>query len=317
MLRQLGSGERGTRTRGWLDLSPAFEGPARLPAVLVRGTRSGPKVAVLAAQHGDEGYGVLATIKLAADLDVDDVSGDVLLLPCVNRAAYVDGHHHSPFDHQDMNRIHPGSPTGTMTEQVSAALFDRVFSQMDFVVDVHGGSTELGNIPYARFTDVVGKPSARAVAEGLGIRYLSSPTDRKIKGMLSLALMEIGVPSISIETGSAMTHPSDAAEEMAGHVRNSLRLIGALSGATPPRAPVAYTRLVGVRSSVSGAYEPLCRLGDVVTAGALLGRVYDFHGQVTQQAVAAEDGVVGVLKTSVRVHPGESLVWLYAEAPAA
>lgn len=282
---------------------------------MIRGRQEGPRVTVLAAQHGDEGYGVLATIKLAATLDPGQVSGDVLLLPCVNRAAYVDGHHHSPFDHQDMNRVHPGQAGGTMTEQVSAALFAGVFPSMDLVIDVHGGSTELGNIRYARFTDVPGKPSARAIAEGLGIEYLSSPTDRKIKGMLSLSLLEIGIPSISIETGSALTHPRAGADEMAEHVRNALRLAGALSGQTPKKVTPRYTKLVGVRSKASGAYEPLVTLGDIVRAGALLGRVYDFVGNVTQEAIAEEDGIVGVLKTSVRVHPGESLVWLYADTP--
>lgn len=300
----------GESWRGWLEVSPSLVGAYRLPLIVMRGTRPGPRISIIAGQHGDEGFGILGVLDLVEDLRPDDLKGELRIVACANIAAYVDGHHHSPFDHQDMNRVHPGNGRGTMTEQISAALFEHLVPGCDVFLDVHGGSVELGNIPYVRYTDVPGRRSVRPIAEGIGIRRLASPTDRKIPGMLSLALLEAGVPGLSIEVGSAFDHPRAGAHEMALYVRRILALAGALDGTDPIPTDVEYSRLAGCRAEVSGAYEPLVTLGETVSAGQLLGRVRDLIGNVIQEARAPEAGVVGVLKTSVRVHPGESLVWV-------
>ena len=296
--------------RSWIELSPSLVGDSRLPLVSIRGTRPGPRISIIAAQHGDEGFGVLGVLDLLEGLSPSELKGVVHAVPCANLAAYVDGHHHSPFDHQDMNRVHPGNVAGTMTEQVSAAIFALMVPGCDLFIDVHGGSVELGNIPYVRYHDVPSRPSVRPIAEGLGIADLASPADRKIPGMLSLALLEVGVPGLSIEVGSAFVHPRAGGLEMARYLRRMLGVAGAMDGVEPLKGKVAYSRLAGCRSQVSGAYEPLVDLGDTVTKGQMLGRVRDLVGNVIQEAHAPDDGVVGVMKTSVRVHPGESLVWV-------
>ena len=306
----------GEMRRGWIDVGSSLVGQRRLPLVGVRGVDAGPRVVMIAAQHGDEGFGILGVLDLLETLDPGRLHGELWAVPCSNEAAFVDGHHHSPFDHQDMNRVHPGNSVGTATEQVSAKIFERLVPGCDLFIDVHGGSVELGNIPYVRYTDVPNKPSVRRIAEGIGIRDLASPDDRKIKGMLSLALLEAGVPSLSIEVGSAFVHPMHGGREMATYLTRMLQLAGALDGAGPIRTEVVYSRLAGCRSEVSGVYEPLVDLGVAVSKGELLGRVRDFVGAVIQEAHAPEAGVVGVLKTSVRVHPGESLVWVLAPVPA-
>lgn len=298
--------------RSWIDLSPSLVGAFRLPMVRIRGKRPGPRISMIAAQHGDEGFGILGVLDLLEQLDPEELKGELSCVPCANLAAYVDGHHHSPFDHQDMNRVHPGNAAGTMTEQISAAIFEMLVPECDLFIDVHGGSVELGNIPYLRYTDVTGKPSVRPIAEGIGIRDLASPNDRKIPGMLSLALLEAGVPGLSIEVGSAFVHPHAGGLEMAEYLRRMLGLAGALDGVRPERGERVYSRLAGCRSRVSGAYEPLVDLGDRVEKDQLLGRVRDLIGNTIQEARAPETGVIGVMKTSVRVHPGESLVWVLA-----
>jgi predicted deacylase len=274
---------------------------------------------ILGGQHGDEGFGVLAVARIGTAVDPATLSGTVIAIPIANAAAFESGRHHSPLDMQDMNRVHPGNPRGTTTEQVSAKLFESVFPGADLVLDLHGGSPELGNIPFVRWTAVAGAIPVRSIAESLGIRHLASPTDRKIPGMLSLALEEIGVPSISIEVGSAFTPTAAAVSELSEHVRRILAHAGMLPLEESARASspgdTCYTRLAGFRATAPGLWSPLCALGEPVVEGQHLGDVYDASGTVVQRVVCAEPGDVGVLRTAVRVSAGESLVWVLVSDP--
>jgi predicted deacylase len=97
-----------------------------------------------------------------------------------------------------------------MTEQVSAALFAGVFPSMHLVIDVHGGSTESG-ISRTRVSLTLQVSHPRGLSRGPRHRIPFLACRSEDQGMLSLSLLEIGIPSISIETGSALTHPRSGA----------------------------------------------------------------------------------------------------------
>lgn len=300
----------------YVEFGTSWMGPYRLPVITISGAKPGPRLVVVAAQHADEVYGVLALLKCSRDIDPAQLAGEVVLVPCLNLFGYFNGKHDNPLDQQDMNKVHPGNGRGRLTEQASAALFERILPSADFLVDVHGGSAELGNIPFVRWTQ--GGEQARDVAERLGISFVEDPQDPNatFPGMMSKAALDVGIPSISIEAGSCLSYPRDTATELCGYIERVMRALDMLPGSKPERGRAVYARMVGTRSVMSGAFETLVSFGQEVKKGDLLGRVWDFAGEVPQEAIAPEDGVVGVMRTGVRVHPGESLVWLLTPVPA-
>lgn len=300
----------GTRRSGYLDFGASWNGPYRMPLIVLKGAKPGPRLVAVGAQHADEVYGVLALQKAAERIDARQLTGELLLVPCLNVFGYMNGKHDNPMDQQDMNMIHPGNPTGRLTHQASAALFQRILPGSDFLIDFHGGSVELGNIPFVRWTQ--GGPKARDVAERLGIDHIEDPTDPNatFPGMMSKAALELGVPSISIEAGSCLRYAREVADEMVTYLERALRAMEMLPGGPPPAAKVQYARMVGTRATMSGAFETFVSFGQQVKKGEVVGMVRDFAGDRTQQAISPADGVVGVMRTGVRVHPGESLVWL-------
>lgn len=300
----------GTRRAGWLEFGASWNGPYRLPLVVIKGAKPGPRLVAVGAQHADEVYGVLALLKAAERVDPAKVTGDLLMVPCLNTFGYLNGKHDNPMDQQDMNMVHPGNSSGRLTHQSSAVLYQRILPGADFLIDFHGGSVELGNIPFVRWTQ--GGPKAREIAEQLGIDHIEDPIDPNatFPGMMSKAALDIGVPSISIETGSCLRYPREVADEMVTYLERALRALAMLPGPANPKGTPRYARMVGTRSTMSGAFETFVSFGQEVKKGEVLGLVRDFTGQATQQAIAPADGVVGVMRTGVRVHPGESLVWL-------
>ncbi|HMQ33619.1 MAG TPA: succinylglutamate desuccinylase/aspartoacylase family protein [Chloroflexaceae bacterium] len=314
----LGPGELGPAERraAWISVGNAIDGPYRLPVISIRGAQPGPTVVIVAGQHGGEGYGVLSLLKLLDAIDPAALVGELRAVPCMNIDAFVSGTHTSPFDHQDMNRVHPGHPGGTRTEQIAHALFSELIQGADLVLDLHGGSPELGNIPLCRWMDGEERPSIRGIAEQLGILYIAAPSDRKIPGMLSVALRDVGIPSISIEVGSSLAYAGANADEMAGYARRVLAHMSMLPEEPLSPGQTVYVRMWGVRAQVGGVYEPMVALGQQVQRGQVLGLVRNLLGQIVQHVEAGEDGTVGVLRTGVRVSPGESLIWLLVPVPA-
>lgn len=305
---------RGAKHGGYLEFGGGLVGPYRLPLVVAVGKRLGRRLVIVAAQHADEVFGPLAVLRTIEELDTSGLSGEVIACACLNPHGFMNGRHDSPYDQQDMNKVHPGNPEGRATEQASAALYSRVLPGADFLIDVHGGSAELGNIPLARWT--AGGELARDVVEHLGVTYVEDPTDpaAMFVGMMSKAALDQGVPSISIEAGNALRPSRDNAIELSSYLVRAMRRLGMLAGDAPRTEPLVYTRMVGTRAKIAGVFESWVAFGQSVSRGEPIGRVHELTGGEGQRVVAPDDGVVGVMRTGVRVHPGESLVWLLARA---
>jgi len=82
-------------------------GAVRLPVTVLK-NGDGPTVTFIAGNHGDEYEGPLALLKLASELDIAEVSGRIILVPCLNAPAVAAASRLSPIVNLNMNRIFPG-----------------------------------------------------------------------------------------------------------------------------------------------------------------------------------------------------------------
>ena len=296
--------------RMWLAVGRSWLGPTPLPLVVVQGHKPGPRVVVIAAQHGDEGYAVVGTHRLAEEIDPDTLTGSVWLLPCLNVYGFTHGARVSPFDHHDMNRVHPGSEEGTVTEQISHALLEHILPGADLLIDLHGGSPENGDVAFARWSDVEGRESLEPLVRSLPVTFLLGAGSRDVPGMLSGATSAINVPQIAIEACNAYGRTTDNAGEMAGFVVAALRYLEMLPGPKPAPADLPVRATATHRATTGGAWESFVTFGEQVERGALLGVVRDLLGERVQSVTATASGSVAVMRTGTRVHPGETLCTL-------
>ena len=84
-------------------------GSIQIPITQVK-NGNGPCALLTGANHGDEYEGPLALVELATDLNVDDISGTVIIIPFMNHPAFLAGTRVSPIDDVNMNRAFPGQP---------------------------------------------------------------------------------------------------------------------------------------------------------------------------------------------------------------
>jgi predicted deacylase len=300
----------GESRRVWLGVGSSWVGSLRIPLFVAKGSRPGAKLVVVAGQHGDEIYSVLGAVQVINSVKAQELTGELWVLPCLNVLGFMAGSRNSPYDYQDMNRVHPGRDHGTFTEQIIGELYKQVLPGADLLLDVHGGSLEVGDIAFGRWVDVPGKPSVYSIVSRLGWDFLVTPPDTS-PGSFGSAATSIGVPHISLEACSCVKYPRENASAIASIVVDCMRCLGMLDGPVPQPKEFPRKRLLPQRSQTGGIFNALVSMGETVGSGQHLGDVMDLLGNVIQTVTAADAGIVTLLRTDARVHAGE---WLLALA---
>ncbi|WP_183260833.1 succinylglutamate desuccinylase/aspartoacylase family protein [Bradyrhizobium sp. CIR48] len=245
----------------------------------------GPRVLLMAGSHGDEWEGQIMLIKLIQSLQVQDIQGQLIILPGANAPAVEAGQRVSPFDDGNLNRSFPGDPNGTPTMMIAHFIETVLLPGCDLVCDFHSGGSSLEYLPS---TVIVAPKSATQLRESLDlIRIFGLPvgfaTDASTGGDRSLtgACDRLGsIPCLSTELGgggSASRHLLRAAEDGLARVLHYLGLLN-----IAPKEPHSYSTQLLYRirpndfvySPAKGLFEPLASLGENVTDGQAAGRVH-------------------------------------------
>ncbi|MDX1402444.1 MAG: succinylglutamate desuccinylase/aspartoacylase family protein, partial [Kiloniellales bacterium] len=107
----------------------------------------GPKVLLMAGNHGDEYEGQIMLSRLIAELETGDLSGQMIILPMANYPAANAGLRVSPIDGGNLNRSFPGDPLGSPTQQIAYFIEECLLTRVDYLFDLHSGGSSLLYLP--------------------------------------------------------------------------------------------------------------------------------------------------------------------------
>src|SRR3954447_16903375 len=146
----LGALQPGTTQRHMVKLpGTALAHDEPRPVVTVAGAKPGPLLFVNAGVHGGEYPAIESVIRLGNLLDPQTIAGTVVLMPVLNlpafrtRTPFV-----CPIDNVNPNRVFPGSPGGSYSEQMTHALINEFVIHADAYVDLHGGDIPEALVPF-------------------------------------------------------------------------------------------------------------------------------------------------------------------------
>jgi predicted deacylase len=189
---------------------------ATFPLIAIEGVRDGPTAVLTGGIHGDEYEGPASLMALADAIDPVSVSGRILIIPIANLAAFGAGTRTSPIDGQNLARIFPGDPGGTLSFRLAHALFEIVLGA-DLLIDCHSGGVRLEFAEVAGFYPPGGgiSPDAAAasleLAKAMGLARLWRLAARD--GVLTCEAARRGIAAIGGEIGGRgglRDHEADA-----------------------------------------------------------------------------------------------------------
>lgn len=254
-------------------------GSIMIPVTVIR-NGTGPTALITGANHGDEYEGPVAIQNMAHELEAAQVSGCVILVPYFNYPAFQAAKRTSPIDGGNLNRVFPGSPSGTVTEKI-ADYFERVLVPMaDFVLDYHSGGKTLDFVPFAAAHELDTKEQEKACMAAM--RAFNAPYSVQLLeidnvGMYDTAVENQGKVFVSTELSGGGGITAKTAGIAKKGLRNFLIHAGCIEGNLVEEPTINVTMPDGdcfVFSEQDGMLEPLVDLGGEVAKGDVLYRVW-------------------------------------------
>lgn len=282
-----------------------------MPAVLINGMKPGKTVLITAAVHGDEYPGIIAAIRAANDIDPAAVTGQILIIPCVNTGGFWAGSRYVPSDGANLNANYPGKSGGTAGEQIADFFVSDIFPQTDFIIDLHSGSAMEPLTPCLFFPDAAGdvvRQAAKAAAYVTDIPYLIASTAKA--GHYSYAASSLKIPGLLLERGHSGLCSERWVEAYYRDIRLLLRHLAVYpyDDNNPVCPKKVFHKTIYLSALHAGLWFPVITANQAVREGDLLGRMEDFFGNTIAEYRAQADGTVFYYRGGLAVKQDQELV---------
>ncbi|HEX8078102.1 MAG TPA: succinylglutamate desuccinylase/aspartoacylase family protein, partial [Chthoniobacterales bacterium] len=265
--------------------------------VTVTGAQPGPVLFINAGVHGGEYPAIEAVIRLTKTLDPAAIAGTVILMPVLNLPAFRT---RTPFvcpvDNVNPNRVFPGDPNGSYSEQMVHALINEFVAHADAYLDLHGGDIPEALVPFSICRDgneaVDMKSKELAIAFGLPYVLTVTRPVQAAKGSSSyVAGAERGVPSVLAEAGGVGQLQEDAVELLIAGVHRVMAYLKMTDESLPAvPLPAVFTSFEWLNAQHAGMFYPRVAAGDVVEKGQEVGTIRDLFGDELEVLVAPASG---------------------------
>ncbi len=350
-MKILGELKAGTTQRHLIKLpGAALAKDEPRPVISVCGAKPGPVLFVNAGVHGGEYPAIEAVIRLGKTLDPKEISGTVILMPCLNLPAFRT---RTPFvcpvDNVNPNRVFPGDASGSYSEQMTHALINQFVIHADAYIDLHGGDIPEALVPFVicrsrpdedeKDRDVAVRSKEIAMAFGLPYVLTISKPVQPSKGSSSYAgAAEKGIPAILAEAGGVGQMQDEAVEILVDGVVNvmsHLKMLGAgrmeqgdqksktargdvsttpsSELPAPGTEPQVLSKFEWLYTKHAGMWYPKVAAGDKVQKGEQIGRVGDLFGDTLEKIISPVNGVVLFLTINPSVQENGLLMGIGVE----
>ena len=266
--------------------------PVEINLTVVHGKLPGPTLLVTGCVHGDEINGPEIIRRLLKSSSIRRLRGTLIAVPIVNVPAFLNRSRYLP-DRRDLNRLFPGSATGSLGSRIARVVTDELIPRCDAVIDLHTGTVNRPNLPQIRVT------TEDQASFDLGLVFrapviLQAPLR---PNSFRAVCDELGKPIILFESGEALR--LDAPSIRHG-VQGVLAVMRHLELLPKRRGSLKATRKNTItshksyweRAPIGGLFTPLIALGKTVEINDSLGFVADPFGGPEIPILATRQGVI-------------------------
>lgn len=297
-----------------------------IPVTVIKNGQ-GKTVLFTGGVHGDEYEGPVALMKLARELNANDIRGRVIIIPGLNQPALLAGQRLSPVDSKDMNRVFPGDPRGTLSQVIAHYVRHAILPLCDAVVDLHSGGYSLNFLPYISMHYLEDPEQLQATLAAM--EAFQAPVSMIIQeiggqGLIDYEVENMGKIFLCAEmAGGGMLSPRALKIAQTG-VRNLLVHFEIIEGElvtregqglpAPRRMEIPGLDYYCI-APAAGIYESFFELGEWVEAGQSAGQIHfltELHREPVP-IIARRSGQVITLRAPGRTETGDCVAVLGRE----
>ncbi|UOA08080.1 succinylglutamate desuccinylase/aspartoacylase family protein [Methylobacter sp. S3L5C] len=291
-----------------LPLPPLYtHTPMTMPVHIIHGKKSGPRLFICAAIHGDELNGVEIIRRLLKALALKRITGTLIAIPMVNVYGII---HHSRYlpDRRDLNRSFPGSKSGALASRIADLFMSEIVANSTHGIDLHTGAIHRSNLPQIRAN--LDDETTLSLAKAFNVPVLINANLRD--GSLRESAAELGIPMLLYEAGEALRFDEVSIRAGVRGILNVMRHLGMIAGRKNRKIATAKEPYIArssswIRAPGSGIFRTLKSLGCRVAKNDLLGMISDPVSSLEIEVISPFSGIIIGRSEIPLVHEGEAV----------
>lgn len=278
----------------------------KIPIIVERSKFDGPTVLFTAGLHGDEINGVEIVRQIIVQKINKPKTGTIICIPVINVFGFLNLTRQFP-DGRDLNRVFPGSKTGSLASRFAYYLLHEIIPHVDYAIDFHAGGASRFNAAQVRI--VPDNPELKALADIFNAPF--GLFTRNIAGSFRSSCDKLGVKMLLFEGGKSIDINDAITKEGVDGTKRVLHSLGMLNARKRISIPENKTFYIEksnwIRAKYSGMFHGLTKVGSYVEKGQILATISDPYGKVEHKLKAPHSGHIINVNDSSIVYVGDAI----------
>lgn len=281
----------------------------KIPIIVERSKFHGPTVLLSAGLHGDEINGIEIVRKLITNKINKPKIGTIICIPVINVFGFVNQTRQFP-DGRDLNRVFPGSKTGSLASRFAYYLIKEILPHVDYAIDFHAGGASRFNAPQVRI--VPDNEELKALADVFQAPF--GLYSKNIPGSFRNSCDKLGVKMLLFEGGKSVDINDEITYQGVEGTKRVLSHLGMLNAKKtieiPNHETIYIQKSSWVRAKYSGMFHGFTKIGSAVEKGQVLATISDPYGKIEHAVKAPNSGFIINVNDAPIVYQGDAIFHL-------
>ena len=278
----------------------------KIPIIVERSKIDGPTVLFSACLHGDEINGTEIVRQLIIQKINKPKRGTIICIPIINVFGFLNQTREFP-DGRDLNRVFPGSKTGSLASRFAYYILKEIMPHVDYVVDFHAGGASRFNAPQIRI--VQENPELKELSDVFNAQF--TLYSKNISGSFRNSCDKLGIKMLLFEGGKSLDLNHQVTEEALEGTKRflaHLEMLNPRKKATIPENKTIYIEKSSwIRAKHSGMFHGVTTIGSLVKKGELLATISDPYGKIEHQVKAPHQGYIINVNDAPIIYQGDAI----------
>jgi uncharacterized protein len=278
----------------------------KIPIIVERSKFHGPTILLTAGLHGDEINGIEIVRQIITQKINKPKIGTVICIPVINIFGFLNQTREFP-DGRDLNRVFPGSKTGSLASRFAYYLLKEVIPHIDYAIDFHAGGASRFNAAQIRI--VPDNEELKILADVFNAPF--GLLTKNIQGSFRNSCDKLGVKMLLFEGGKSIDINDEITTEGIEGTKRVLHHLGMLNPRKKISSPANNTLFIEksnwIRAKYSGIFHGITKVGSHVEKGQILATISDPYGKVEHKLKAPNTGYIINVNDAPIVYQGDAI----------